>query len=158
MKNANKTILIFILFSACLTFLSAQETILTSNNSDYNGHEKEQVAYANTNVSSVSVNEHKKHTLEFSVVSALDEAKNIELIQTINSKENYFTLTFDITNKQSNTAFSYQVYDLDGKLWINKNINNHRTKILMEELPSANYYIMLFKNDKAIKIFKVAKK
>ncbi len=157
MKNIFTFLTIIFLFGIKLCSISAQEVILTSGNSMSLNSTREHVSYADNTTSN---KDSEKHTFEFSVVSGLDIAKDISLIQSTNSNstENSFTLSFANNVKQLKDTFSYQVYDLNGKLWLSKDISSVKTNISMSELPVASYFIMVFKNNQAVKIFKVVKR
>lgn len=61
----------------------------------------------------------------------------------------------------SNKDWSYQLYNLQGELLENKNIVSHISKISMEKLPAAVYFLKVFEKQNVIahevKTFKIIK-
>jgi hypothetical protein len=56
-----------------------------------------------------------------------------------------------------NVSLSYQMYNLNGKLFEDKLINTSKTKISVKDMNPDSYILMIFKNNQAIKVFKVTK-
>jgi len=115
-----------------------------------------QVAYKTHTGTSGSVSEGVQQPYEVSVVTAIEEAKGINLSVSAypNPTTNYITLRideFEISN------LSYQLYDINGKLLQNEKITGNQTSIAMGNLVPANYFVKVIQSNKEVKTFKIIK-
>ena len=159
-----------ILYAICilclgLTQVSAQETIpATGGEATGSGgtvnYTIGQVAYSTNPGTSGSLTEGVQQPYEISVVSGIDEAKNIDITISAypNPTSDFFTLTVNEMEQHEVESLSYQVYDLNGKLLENKKIKSDKTEISLTGKSHASYMVMILKNNQAIKIFKIIKK
>jgi len=168
MRN-KKLILSAVLLSALgLTGLQAQVSINASggNFSGSGGsvaYSVGQVAYTtNTSVSNGSVSQGVQQPYEISVITAIEEAKGINL--TVSAYPNPTTdyLTLSVADFDA-AKLSYQLYDMNGKLLETKNIEGNQTSIFMGNLLPAVYFIKVTavtvhaQPYKEIKTFKIIK-
>ncbi len=58
----------------------------------------------------------------------------------------------------SHSNFSYQLFDIQGKLIETNKVDGNLTGISMRSLPSENYILKVISGEKAIKTFKIIKK
>lgn len=97
-----------------------------------------------------------QHAYKITTVNAVDEAKAITLSVTAfpNPVTNYFILSineFDISN------LSFQLFDLSGKLLLNKEITSNNTIITIDNFKPATYLVKVMQKNKEVKTFKVIK-
>ncbi|MBN2697569.1 MAG: T9SS type A sorting domain-containing protein [Bacteroidales bacterium] len=154
--------LIAILLSGLgLTGLQAQETVnTTGGNATGSGgsvsYSVGQVTYQTHTGTNGSVAEGVQQPYEISVVTAIEEAKGINLTISAypNPATDYLTLEvkdFELSN------FTFQLYDMQGKLLQNKKITGNQTSIVMSNMLPASYFLKVIKEKKEVKIFKIIK-
>ena len=155
-----------------LTGLQAQQSInAAGGNATGSGgmvsYSVGQVAYKTHTGTSGSVSEGVQQPYEISVVTAIEEAKGINLSVTAypNPTTDYLTLRideFEISN------LSYQLYDMSGKLLLNEKITGSQANIVMSNLVPATYFVKVYavgctdrtgviKGNKEVKTFKIIK-
>ena len=144
-----------------LTGLQAQESLnATGGNASGSGgsvsYSVGQVIYTTNTGTNGSVAQGVQQAYEISIITAIEEAKGINLSVTAypNPTTDYLTLSigeFDISN------LSYQLYDMNGKLLQNENITGNQTSIVMSHLVPANYFVKVIQGNKEVKSFKIIK-
>jgi hypothetical protein len=148
-----------------LTGLQAQESIPASggNASGSGGtasYTTGQVVYTTNAGANGSVAQGVQQPYEISVVSGIEQAKDINLICTAypNPTNDFFTLKVE---NYDNENLSYQLFDISGKLLENKKIEGNETTISMGNLVSATYFLKIVQTKHAssqeIKTFKIIK-
>ena len=115
-----------------------------------------QVVYTTNTGTSGSVAQGVQQAFEISVVTAIEEAKGINLSVTAypNPTTDYLTLRideFEISN------LSFQLYDMNGKLLQNEKITGNQTSIVMSNLVPATYFVKVIQGSKEVKTFKIIK-
>jgi len=152
-----------------LTGLQAQEVIPSSggNASGSGGtvsYSVGQVFYSINTGTSGSVAQGVQQPYEISGISSIDEAKGITLILLPypNPTTDYLTLEVDASTLLNIRSLSYQLYDINGKLLMNKNIESTETSIPTSYLIPGTYFLRILSNQglssqKEIKTFKVIK-
>lgn len=121
-----------------------------------------QVAYQTHTGTNGSVAEGVQQPYEISAVTAIEQAKGINLTVTAypNPTTDYLTLSigeFDISN------LSYQLYDMNGKLLQNEKITGNQTSIVMSNLVPATYFVKVvvktqgIASQQEVKTFKIIK-
>ncbi len=115
-----------------------------------------QVAYQNHSRTNGSVAEGVQQPFEISVVTGLEKAKGVNFSITAypNPTTDYLTLS---TNEFDFSDFSYQLYDMQGKLLQSKKITSKQTGIFMRNLVSATYFVKVIQGNKEVKTFKIIK-
>ena len=144
-----------------LTGLQAQTSVnATGGNASGSGgsasYSVGQVVYTTNTGTSVSVAQGVQQLYEISVVTAIDEAKGINLSVTAypNPTTDYLTLRideFEISN------LSFKLYDMNGKLLQSEKITGNQTSIVMSNLVPANYFVKVNQGNKEVKTFRIIK-
>ena len=104
------------------------------------------------------------------VVTGLEEAKGISLACSAypNPATDFVTLKIDASTTLSIQSMSYQLYDINGKLLVNKKVEGNETTISMENLVPATYFLKVYTvgrnthngvtdNKREVKTFKIIK-
>ena len=156
----------FLLFGFCLTGLKAQVAVPASggNASGSGGtvsYSVGQVVYTtNTNTNGDTVAQGIQQPYEIFVVKpGIEEAKGITLQCSAypNPADDYLKLKVVASATLSIQSLSYQLYDINSKLLVNKKINGNETSIVMSNLVHATYFLKVSDNKKEIKSFKIVK-
>jgi len=144
-----------------LTGLQAQESVnATGGNASGSGgsvsYSVGQVVYTTNTGTTGSVAQGVQQPYEISVVTAIEEAKGINLSVTAypNPTTDYLTLRideFEISN------LSFQLYDMNGKLLQNEKITGNQTSIVMSNLVPSTYFVKVINGNQSIKEFKIIK-
>jgi len=144
-----------------LTGLQAQTSInATGGNASGSGGSSSysvgQVAYQTHTGTNGSVAQGVQQPFEISVVTAIEEAKGINLSVSAypNPTTDYLTLEvkeFELSN------MSFQLYDMSGKLLQSEKITGNQTSIVMSNLVPATYFVKVIQGNKEVKTFKIIK-
>ena len=115
-----------------------------------------QVVYTTNTRTNGSVAQGVQQPFEISVVTAIEEAKGINLSVSAypNPTTDYLTLEvkeFELSN------MSFQLYDMSGKLLQNEKITGNQTSIVMSNLVPATYFVKVIQDNKEVKTFKIIK-
>lgn len=116
-----------------------------------------QVVYITNTGSNGSIAQGVQQPYEITVVTNLDEAAIIQLELSAYPNPAVDFLNLNIGEFEKNNL-SYQLYNVAGKLLENKKIEQRLTKINMEKLPKAIYFVKVTRNKTSIKTFKIIKK
>jgi len=145
-----------------LTGLQAQTSInATGGNASGSGGSSSysvgQVAYQTHTGTNGSVAQGVQQPFEISVVTAIEEAKGINLSVSAypNPTTDYLTLEvkeYELSN------LHFQLYDMSGKLLQNEKITGNQTSIVMSNLVPATYFVKVTESNKEVKTFKIIKK
>jgi len=148
-------------FTFFLSTVSAQESVnATGGDASGSGgsasYSVGQVVYTTNVGTNGSVSQGVQQPYEISVVTAIEEAKGINLTVTAypNPTTDYLTLSideFEISN------LSYQLHDMNGKLLQNEKITGNQTSIVMSNLVPATYFVKVIQWNKEVKTFKIIK-
>jgi hypothetical protein len=144
-----------------LTGLQAQESVnATGGNASGSGgsvsYSVGQVAYQTHTGTNGLVAQGVQQPYEISVVTAIEEAKGINL--TVSAYPNPTTdyLTLEVKEYElSNLHF--QLYDMNGKLLQSEKITSNQTSIVMSNLVPATYFVKVTERNKEVKTFKIIK-
>ena len=144
-----------------LTGLQAQESInATGNNASGSGgsasYSVGQVVYTTNTGTNGSVAQGVQQPYEISVVTAIEEAKGINLSVSAypNPTTDYLTLRID---ELEISNLSFQLYDMTGKLLQSEKITGNQTSIVMSNLVPATYFVKVIQGNKEFKTFKIIK-
>jgi hypothetical protein len=110
-----------------------------------------------TNISSGgSVTQGVQHPYEIYVYTAIEQADDINLSLSTypNPATNYLMLE---VNDYDKSNLMYQLYDAQGKMIQNGGITDNITRIDMNSMATAVYFLKVFDNNKEIKTFKIIK-
>lgn len=130
-----------------------------------------QVMYNTFTGTNGSVAEGVQQPYEISVVTGIEEAKDINLLLTAfpNPTDDYLTLeiqsivqTQDFASQEVKTQYFASLYDLNGKLLQKIPITNQQTRIDMNNLAPATYFLKVsvqtqYFASQELKIFKIIK-
>lgn len=116
-----------------------------------------QVFYETKNGSNGSVTDGVQQAYEISIVTALEEAKsvNIKVNAFPNPTLNDLTLTVENLNL---STLSFQLYDIQGKLLQKEKITGTTTSVSMAAFLPASYLLKIMQGNKEVKTFKIIKK
>ena len=113
-----------------------------------------QIIYTTHSSTSGSVMQGVQQTYEISIATGLNETRvNLNLFTYPNPTTDYLMLQIDNYDK----ALSYQLYDMSGKLLESKQVIGNVTKIAMQQLVMATYFLIVTQNNREIKTFKIIK-
>ncbi len=103
-----------------------------------------------------SVSEGVHQPFEISIINGIEDAQGINLTVSAypNPAADLLILSIeeiDISN------FSYQLYDMNGKLLLNEKIVGNKTSIVMSKLVTGNYFVKVIQGNKEVKAFKIIK-
>ena len=145
-----------------LTGLQAQTSVnATGGNASGSGgsasYSVGQVVYTTNTGTNGSVSEGVQQPFEISVVTGIEEAKDIFLNVSAYPNPTTDYLELKVENLQL-SELSYKLYDISGKVYQNKEIGNSITKIEMQNLPQGIYFIKVIDTkNKEFKTFKIIK-
>jgi hypothetical protein len=157
-------VLLLLIFS--LLELQAQKTIPTAGgNASGSGGTASftvgQAVYTTNSGATGSVAQGVQQPFEISILTSVDETNSISLQFAAypNPATDYLILRIDGELK---TEFSVSLYDVNGRLLLNKKIEGNETKILMSKLMRATYFLKVEQKKDAltqqeVKTFKVIK-
>jgi len=114
------------------------------------------VYITNTGTNGNSIAEGVQQAFEISVVSDIPEAEgiNLKVLAYPNPATNY--LIVKVKNYKTDNL-RYQVFDINGKLLQTIKATGQETKIKINYLVTANYFVKIIDNNKEIKVFKIIK-
>ncbi|MFZ4414651.1 MAG: T9SS type A sorting domain-containing protein [Bacteroidales bacterium] len=161
MRYKNLKLSVMLLLGLGLSGLQAQETVTASGgNASGSGGSTSytvgQVVYNTIANSNGSVAQGVQQPFEISVVTAIEEAKDINLIVSAYPNPTTNCLTLKI---EDNLQMQYIVslIDINGKLLENKKTEGIETTISMKNLVPATYFLKVIKSNKEVKTFKIIK-
>ncbi len=161
MKHIKLIIISIFMLSLEISGLHAQETITTTGNSiSGSGGTASftvgQVFYKLHSGTSGSIIQGVQQPFEISVISGINQTTDINL--TCSAYPNPATEFVKLTVKNyKDEAFSYQLYDICGKLLEDKQISGSETTIYMTKLVPAVYLLRVQDGYKEVKTFKIIK-
>lgn len=103
-----------------------------------------------------SVSEGVQQPFEISVLSGVEDITGIDLYYAVYPNPTNGKLTLNVKNYEPNT-FTYQLYDVNGKMLRNDRLIENETIIEMSDLISSTYFLKVIKDNKEVKLFKVIK-
>jgi len=117
-----------------------------------------QVAYQTHTGTNGSITQGVQQPYEISVITAVEEAKDINLLVSVypNPATDYLQLKVD-GSMYSVMSMSFQLYDMNGKLLQTKKLTEAETQIDMSSYATATYFLKVITESKAIKEFKIIK-
>jgi hypothetical protein len=114
-----------------------------------------QIIYANNTGTTGSVAQGLQQPYEISIVLGVESNSiNLELTAYPNPTSNYLTL--NVGNSELSTL-NFQLYGISGKLIESRKIIRSSEIIVIENLPSATYFLKVSNNNKEVKTFKIIK-
>ena len=144
-----------------LTGLQAQEAIPASGGEasgtgGTTSYSIGQVVYTINTGTNGSVAEGLQQPYEISMVTGIEQAKEINLLFSAypNPVTDFLILKVE---SHDNVDLLYLLFDINGKLLGNKKVVGNETSIAMKHLVPATYFLKITKNNKEVKILKIIK-
>lgn len=144
-----------------LTELQAQKSVnATGGNASGSGgsvsYSVGQVVFTTYTATYGSIIQGVQQPFEISVITSLEEAKDINLAVDAypNPVSENLTLKIDYIKFSS---LNYQLFDANGKLLKKEQITGAETKIAMSNLIQSIYFVKVYNGNKEIKSFKIIK-
>ena len=118
-----------------------------------------QVAYSTQTTTSGTITQGVQQPFEIFVATALEQAKDISLQLQVfpNPVNDYLKLSVVPTATISIQSLSYQLYDVNGKLVQNNNVESNETNIMMSGFTSGTYLLKVNQGNTSFKTFKIIK-
>ena len=161
MKKFNVALVILCLFGFGST-TQAQNTIPASGGNASGGggtvsYSIGQVVYiTNTSITSGSVAQGVQQPFEISVITGLEEAKDISLDFSVFPNPATDFIRLKIENYKIENL-KYQLYDINGNLLQNNKVEGNETNISMQSFFPATYFLKVIQGNKVIETFKIIK-
>ncbi|HNW90642.1 MAG TPA: T9SS type A sorting domain-containing protein [Bacteroidales bacterium] len=115
-----------------------------------------QIVYTTNTGTNGSVAQGVQQPYEISVITAIEQAKDIDLVCIAYPNPTAGLFTLKVINYKSE-KLAYQLYDIGGKILENIEITSIETVISLVGYTSAVYFLKLTDNNKEIKVFKIIK-
>ncbi|RPI67771.1 MAG: T9SS C-terminal target domain-containing protein [Ignavibacteriales bacterium] len=161
MKQRSMLICIMLLCSLYVTTLQGQEVIpVTGGNATGGGgsvsYTVGQITYLTLSGTNGTVAQGVQQPFEISVITAIEQAKDITLVCSVypNPASDFLTLKVENYDKEN---LSYILFDASGKLLVSKKVTGNVTIISMANLLPSLYFLKVIDNQKEIKTFKIIK-
>ena len=158
MKKFNVALVIFCIFGYGMTIQAQNAIPASGSNASGSGgtvsYSVGQVVYTTYTSTSGSVAHGVQQPFEISVITGLEETKDINLICSVypNPTSSFLTLKVENFNKED---LSFILFDSNGKLLERKMVTGNETIIPMTNLFSGIYFLKVINSEKEIKIFKI---
>lgn len=146
----------------CGATIQAQKTIPASggNASGSEGsvsYSVGQIVYTTITGTNGSVTQGVQQPYEISVITGIEEAKDISLEIAVypNPASDFVRLKIEDNDIQN---LRYQLYDINGNILLDKRVEGNETNISIQNLLSSTYFLKVIHGNKAMKTFKIIKK
>jgi hypothetical protein len=156
-----KSFLCLLILSVLCTVIQAQSTIpATGGNATGTGgsvsYTVGQITYQTISGTNGIVTQGVQQPYEISIVTALEEVKDISLTCSIypNPTTNFLILK---VGDNENANFSYWLYGVSGNLIETKKVLSNETQISLGNQVSGSYFLKITSGNKDIKTFKIIK-
>jgi len=165
MKRKTTSLLALLLLCMELAILHGQEAVVTSGG-DGSGttgtvsYSVGQVAcYTNTGTSGV-VTQGIQQPYEILVVNSIEKGKGLNLEYSVypNPAMESVRLKIEGGSALHPSKLTFQLFDINGSLLLEKKITSNETAIPIETLKPSTYFLKITDNKKEIRIFKIVKK
>jgi len=145
----------------CTLSLNAQETVTTAGGEATGGggsssYTVGQTFFTTISGSNGSVAQGVQQPYEISVVTGIDGTESIKLnIKAFpNPTTNFLVLSVEVDEFKE---FTYQVFDISGKMLLKSIITENETIINLGSYPASTYLLRVMDGNKELKIFKITK-
>lgn len=151
-----------ILFWLSLTGLEAQVALSTSGGNAFGiggsvSYSIGQMVYTTNKSERGSLSSGVQQAYEISIETELKKAKGITLQCTISPNPTTDFVMLRVEDFQMG-KLTYQLYDMNGKLLESKFVESIQTSILMNQRPSATYFLKVTQKEVIVKAFRIIKK
>jgi len=164
MKNLRLIVLACILFVYGTLSIQAQNNIVSSGGEATGtggsvSYSAGQIFYTTNAGPNGSVAQGVQQPYEISVITAIEDAMDINLVCTAypNPASDFLTLKVDASTTLENLSMVYHLFDMNGKLLEGKKITDTETYISIGNLESATYFLKVIQGNKDVKTFKIIK-
>lgn len=160
MKKIRTIQVLFFFTGISFTNLQAQQAVSASGG-DATGaggtvaYSIGQVAYTSNSASSGSSNQGVQQPYEFYTIG-INVLKNINLETSVYPNPALSGVILKIENQET-AHLSFRLFDLNGKLLVDKKITGNETRIPLESLADGLYFLNVFNQQTEIKSFKIIK-
>jgi opacity protein-like surface antigen len=158
--NNSKTLALLVSGLLWASFAQAQESANASGGNAIgsggsSAYSVGQVIYTTNTGNNSNVDQGVQHSIEILSLSAKETSLNISLTVFPNPTTENLTLQI---NDFTNEKLTYQLFDMQGKQFSNREITAQQTHINMNSLPTATYFInVVNQENKKVKSFKIIK-
>jgi len=161
MRHKQLKLGVVLLLGLGLTGLQAQESVnATGGNASGSGgtasYSVGQVVYTTNTGTSGSVTQGVQQPYEISVVTGIEEAKDITLSVLAYPNPTTDYLQLKVESEKLNDL-SYQLFDMNGKLLQNQKLSGTETQINMGNYVPSTYFVRVSSGNQSIKEFKIIK-
>lgn len=115
-----------------------------------------QIFYTVNTGSNQSIVQGVQQPFEISEVLGIEEQDKLQIDLDAYPNPTNENLTLRVQGDAS-SMLRYELYDIQGKLLLSKEMTSTSAKISMEHLPKATYILKVNKNESAVKTFKIIK-
>jgi hypothetical protein len=165
MRHKKFKLSLVLLFVIGLNGLKAQQSInATGENASGSGgsvsYSVGQVVYTTTKDANGLVARGVQQPFEILIVTGIEEARGINLSCSVypNPTTDYLTLKIAASASIRIQNLSYQLYDMNGRLFGSGKLESHETQIAMINLVPETYLLEVFDQNKIVKSFKIIKR
>lgn len=117
-----------------------------------------QIVYTTNTAKNGSVAQGVQQAFEISVIPEPDQEEVVDINITVSAYPNPTTDFLNLKVQNYNiTNMSYQLFDMSGKLLETKKLKDDLTRIGMNNLAAAMYFVNVIQNNKKVKTFKIIK-
>lgn len=161
MQNLKEILFINIFLFFGLNGLKSQDVISVSggNATDKSGtvnYTVGQNIYITQTNSNGSVMQGIQRPYEISVITDINQSKNINLVCSVYPNPTSTFLMLNVENFEKE-QLSYQLFDIMGKVLLDKSITENQIKISMESYSPSTYFLKISNIKNEIKTFKIIK-
>ena len=160
--NHTKSSLCFLLFCGFNIVIQAQNTIpATGGNATGTGgsvsYTVGQITYQTISGTNGIVNQGVQQPYEISVVTSIRNTEEINLKCFVypNPTGGITKLIFESPNFEN---LEIQLFELNGRLLLDKKVESKETEISLENLSSSIYFLKVYKRNSEVRVFKIVKK
>jgi len=162
MKHKKVKLIVVLLTGLAVSGIQAQTTLpAASGGASGSGGSASytvgQIVYTTNTGPNGSVSQGIQQAYEISIVTSVKGTDGISLSVSVypNPATDYLILSAD---NYDTSRLSCQLYDISGKLLLDKIITGPQTQIAMNNLVAANYLLKVISENKEVKTFKIIKK
>ena len=160
MKKSNVALIALCLFGYGTTIQAQNAIPVSGGNGTGSGtvsFSLGQIVYTtNTSITSGSVAQGVQQPFEISVITGIEQAKDITLVCSVYPNPTNDILTLKVENYDTESLY-YKLFDANGKLMGSKMVTGNETIISMANLLPNLYVLKVIDNQKEIKTFKIIK-
>ena len=160
--NHTKSSLCFLLFCGFNIVIQAQNTIpATGGNATGTGgsvsYTVGQITYQTISGTNGIVNQGVQQPYEISVVTSIRNTEEINLKCFVypNPTGGITKLIFESSNFEN---LRIRLFELNGRLLLDNQVDSRETEISLENLSSSIYFLKVYKRNSEVKVFKIVKK